>query len=93
MLWLVVGLLHVGDIVKEINGQEVSDPDQLQEIMKKSSGSVTFKVLPGIMDAHTSSQVREQPHIIPGMAPNSLCMYFLGVMDAHTSSQVGLIIS
>ena len=53
----VLGLLHVGDIIKEINGQDVTDPDQLTEIMKKTSGSVTLKVLPSYLDAHHFSQV------------------------------------
>ncbi len=40
------GLLHVGDIVKEVNGQEVTDPNQLTNMLKKVNGTVTFKVLP-----------------------------------------------
>ena len=51
------GLLHVGDIIVEINGQEVTDPDQLQEMMKKSSGSVTFKILPSCYDNQQAQQV------------------------------------
>ena len=51
------GLLHVGDIIKEINGQEVTDPDQLQEVMRQCSGSVTLKVLPSARDPKGSSQV------------------------------------
>ena len=54
------GLLHVGDIIKEINGQDVTDPDQLTDIMKKTSGSVTLKVLPSYYDAHNFSQVRHE---------------------------------
>lgn len=41
-----VGLLHVGDIIKEVNGQEVTDPNQLTNMLKKINGTVTFKVLP-----------------------------------------------
>ncbi len=52
-----LGLLHVGDIIKEINGQDVDDPDQLTEMMKKSSGSVTLKVLPSYYDTGNFSQV------------------------------------
>ncbi len=47
----------MGDIIKEINGQDVTDPDQLTEIMKKTSGSVTLKVLPSYYDAQNFSQV------------------------------------
>lgn len=48
----------MGDVIKEINGQDVTDPDQLTEIMKKTSGSVTLKVLPSYHDPHSFSQVR-----------------------------------
>ena len=52
----------MGDIIKEINGQDVTDPDQLTEIMKKTSGSVTLKVLPSYYDAHNFSQVSAHIH-------------------------------
>ncbi|XP_072034037.1 protein PALS2-like isoform X2 [Amphiura filiformis] len=45
------GLLHVGDIIKEINGIGVTnDPDALQEHMKAAEGSVTLKILPSYRD-------------------------------------------
>jgi len=56
------GLLHVGDIIKEVNGQEVTDPDQLQEVMKKSSGSVTFKILPSLADNQGNAQIHLRTH-------------------------------
>ncbi|XP_071792057.1 protein PALS2-like isoform X2 [Asterias amurensis] len=41
------GLLHVGDIIKEVNGLDVTnDPDALQEHMKMASGNVTLKIIP-----------------------------------------------
>ena len=40
------GLLNVGDIIKEIDGQEVTDPDVLTEMMRKAQGSITFKIIP-----------------------------------------------
>ncbi|KAI0230188.1 MAGUK p55 subfamily member 6, partial [Lamellibrachia satsuma] len=51
------GLLQVGDVIKEVNGHEVHDPDQLQDIMKRCSGSVTLKVLPSFYDPSAFSQV------------------------------------
>lgn len=56
------GLLHVGDVIKEINGQEVSDPDTLMEIMKKTAGSVTLKILPSYFDQNAFSQVYLRAH-------------------------------
>jgi len=50
-------LLHVGDIIKEINGNEVTTPEQLQDIMKKSTGTVTFKIIPTMQEQNISAQV------------------------------------
>lgn len=44
-------LLNVGDAIIEVNGQEVHTPEQLQEQIRKSKGSVTFKVSPAARDA------------------------------------------
>uniref|UniRef100_A0A8D3BNQ1 MAGUK p55 scaffold protein 2b n=1 Tax=Scophthalmus maximus TaxID=52904 RepID=A0A8D3BNQ1_SCOMX len=45
------GLLHVGDIIKEVNGKEVgNDPKVLQEMLKEASGSVVLKILPSYQD-------------------------------------------
>lgn len=52
------GLLHVGDIIKEVNGQEVgNNPTELQEKLKDCSGGVTFKILPSYIDSATPPQV------------------------------------
>lgn len=52
------GLLHVGDIIKEVNGKEVgSDPKVLQNMLKESSGSVVLKILPSYQEPHTPRQV------------------------------------
>ena len=46
-LFIYPGLLHVGDIIKEVNGLDVTnDPDALQEHMKMASGNVTLKIIP-----------------------------------------------
>ena len=48
---MLTGLLHVGDIIKEINGIDVTnDPDALQEHMKSAQGNVTLKILPSYKD-------------------------------------------
>lgn len=52
------GLLHVGDIIKEVNGKEVgNDPKVLQEMLKEASGSVVLKILPSYQEPHTPRQV------------------------------------
>lgn len=52
------GLLHVGDIIKEVNGQLVgSDPRALQELLRSASGSVILKILPSYQEPHLPRQV------------------------------------
>ncbi|XP_035303923.1 MAGUK p55 subfamily member 2 isoform X4 [Cricetulus griseus] len=51
------GLLHVGDIIKEVNGQPVgSDPRALQELLRSASGSVILKILPSYQEPHLPRQ-------------------------------------
>lgn len=40
------GLLHVGDIIREVNNQEVHTPEQLMDIVRLSPNTVTFKIIP-----------------------------------------------
>ncbi|MBN3274509.1 MPP6 protein, partial [Polyodon spathula] len=52
------GLLHVGDVIKELNGRGVgNNPKELQEMLKNSSGGITLKVLPSYKDSPTPLQV------------------------------------
>ncbi|KAM6957689.1 MAGUK p55 subfamily member 2-like [Aplochiton taeniatus] len=52
------GLLHVGDIIKEVNGREVGqDPRVLQEELQDASGSVVLKILPSYHEAIPPRQV------------------------------------
>ncbi|KAI2658701.1 MAGUK p55 subfamily member 2 [Labeo rohita] len=58
-----LGLLHVGDIIKEVNGKEVgSDPKVLQNMLKESSGSVVLKILPSYQEPHTPRQAFVKCH-------------------------------
>ncbi|XP_066531225.1 MAGUK p55 subfamily member 6b isoform X2 [Hoplias malabaricus] len=57
------GLLHVGDIIKEVNGKEVgNNPTELQDMLKDCSGGITLKILPSYRDAPSPPQVYVQPH-------------------------------
>ncbi|XP_006008724.1 MAGUK p55 subfamily member 6b isoform X2 [Latimeria chalumnae] len=57
------GLLHVGDIIKEVNGQDVgNNPKELQDLLKSISGSVTLKILPSYKDAVALQQVFVKCH-------------------------------
>jgi len=57
MTLMTSGLLHVGDVIKEINGQEVLTPEHLQELIKKYSGTITFKIIPTSQDQNSSMKV------------------------------------
>ncbi|XP_058262866.1 MAGUK p55 subfamily member 2b isoform X2 [Hemibagrus wyckioides] len=57
------GLLHVGDVIKEVNGKEVgSDPKVLQDMLKEASGSVVLKILPSYQEPHTPRQAYVKCH-------------------------------
>ncbi|XP_027032704.1 MAGUK p55 subfamily member 2b isoform X4 [Tachysurus fulvidraco] len=57
------GLLHVGDVIKEVNGKEVgSDPKVLQDMLKEASGSVVLKILPSYQEPHTPRQAFVKCH-------------------------------
>ncbi len=50
------GLLHVGDIIKEVNGKDVgNNPTELQEMLKECSGGITLKILPSYRDAASAT--------------------------------------
>lgn len=77
------GLLHVGDIIKEVNGKEVgNDPKMLQEMLKEASGSVVLKILPSYQEPHTARQVSEKnTHIV---------CFLLLKLDSSTCSPLNL---
>ncbi|KAJ8404399.1 hypothetical protein AAFF_G00341720 [Aldrovandia affinis] len=57
------GLLHVGDIIKDVNGKEVGDdPKVLQEMLQEASGSVVLKILPSYQEPHPPRQVFVRCH-------------------------------
>ena len=51
------GLLHEGDIIREINGEIVSTPEELQDKLRIAKGSITLKVIPSYYDIPLASQV------------------------------------
>ncbi|MGH0153514.1 UNVERIFIED_CONTAM: hypothetical protein FKN15_025126 [Acipenser sinensis] len=51
------GLLHVGDVIKELNGRGVgNNPKELQEMLKNSSGGITLNILPSYKDSPVPQQ-------------------------------------
>uniref|UniRef100_A0AAR2M5Y3 Membrane protein, palmitoylated 6a (MAGUK p55 subfamily member 6) n=1 Tax=Pygocentrus nattereri TaxID=42514 RepID=A0AAR2M5Y3_PYGNA len=52
------GMLHTGDIIREMNGREVGgDPKVLQQMLKDASGSITLKILPSYRDTPPPAKV------------------------------------
>ncbi|XP_021233951.1 MAGUK p55 subfamily member 2 isoform X5 [Numida meleagris] len=67
------GLLHVGDVIREVNGQEVgSDPRALQDSLRHASGSVVLKILPSYQEPHPPRQVFVKCHFDYDPASDSL---------------------
>lgn len=56
------GLLHVGDIIKEVNGLQVFSPEQLMEIIRYTEGSITLKIVPTVVDTQMKSQKYMRAH-------------------------------
>uniref|UniRef100_M3YDY2 Membrane palmitoylated protein 2 n=1 Tax=Mustela putorius furo TaxID=9669 RepID=M3YDY2_MUSPF len=71
------GLLHVGDIIKEVNGQPVgSDPRALQELLRSASGSVILKILPSYQEPHLPRQMQREagPREVAGWVWGASCL-------------------
>ncbi|XP_075631505.1 MAGUK p55 subfamily member 2 isoform X3 [Balearica regulorum gibbericeps] len=67
------GLLHVGDVIREVNGREVgSDPRALQDSLRHASGSVVLKILPSYQEPHPPRQVFVRCHFDYDPATDSL---------------------
>ena len=89
------GLLHVGDIIKEVNGQPVgSDPRALQELLRSASGSVILKILPSYQEPHLPRQVSPSTkvpiqHEAQGVAEPAGCQghRLQGGSDSSTSTE------
>ncbi|XP_068274848.1 MAGUK p55 subfamily member 2 isoform X1 [Nyctibius grandis] len=67
------GLLHVGDVIREVDGRAVgSDPRALQDTLRRASGSVLLKVLPSYQEPHPPRQVFVKCHFDYDPATDSL---------------------
>uniref|UniRef100_A0A8D3CJB7 Protein associated with LIN7 2, MAGUK p55 family member a n=1 Tax=Scophthalmus maximus TaxID=52904 RepID=A0A8D3CJB7_SCOMX len=67
------GMLHTGDIIREVNGRQVgSNPCELQELLRDCSGSITLKVLPSYRDTPAPPQVYLKPHFNYNPATDNL---------------------
>ncbi|NXQ13321.1 MPP2 protein, partial [Peucedramus taeniatus] len=67
------GLLHVGDVIREVNGREVgSDPRALQDSLRHASGSVVLKILPRYQEPHPPRHVFVKCHFDYDPATDSL---------------------
>ncbi|KAK3735094.1 hypothetical protein QZH41_011254 [Actinostola sp. cb2023] len=59
------GLLHVGDIIKEVNGKDMSgNPEELQNYLSNALGKITLKVLPSYHESPSLCQVFVRAHFL-----------------------------
>jgi len=58
MSHVCAGLLHVGDIIKEVNGMPVYTPQMLMDIIRNSEQRVNLKIIPAFVEQHHTSQVQ-----------------------------------
>ncbi|KAJ8290667.1 hypothetical protein GJAV_G00016100 [Gymnothorax javanicus] len=67
------GLLHVGDIIKEVNGHDVgSNPRELQELLKDCNEGITLKILPSYRESPAPPQIFLKPHFSYNPANDNL---------------------
>ncbi|XP_071252064.1 MAGUK p55 subfamily member 6a isoform X2 [Salvelinus alpinus] len=67
------GMLHAGDVIREVNGREVgSDPKALLELLRDCQGGITLKILPSYRDTPAPSQVHLKPHFNYSPATDNL---------------------
>ncbi|XP_061613011.1 MAGUK p55 subfamily member 3-like isoform X3 [Phyllopteryx taeniolatus] len=54
------GLVHVGDELREVNGNLITHkrPDEISRILSQSQGSITLKIIPAIMEEDTMKESR-----------------------------------
>ncbi|CAG2217792.1 unnamed protein product [Mytilus edulis] len=50
------GMLHVNDIIKEVNGIPVATPEQLMDIIRVAESEITFKIVPTMQDINFKTQ-------------------------------------
>jgi PDZ domain-containing secreted protein len=52
-----LGLLHVGDVIKEVNGIPVSTPEQLMDIIRSTDAGITLKIIQNYTEQQPQAQV------------------------------------
>lgn len=54
---LLTGMLHVGDIILEVNGLPVATPEQLMEFIIDSDPDITLKIIPSFQHQNKGDTV------------------------------------
>jgi len=57
-----LGLLHVNDIIKEVNGIPVFTPQQLMDIIRNADRGLTLKIIPTYLEHHNTSHMFMKAH-------------------------------
>ncbi|KAH9523794.1 MAGUK p55 sub member 2 [Bulinus truncatus] len=56
------GMLHVGDIIREVNGFPVSTPEQMMDLIIDSDPDITLKITPSFVHQNKSEPVYMKAH-------------------------------
>ncbi|KAK3774996.1 hypothetical protein RRG08_036290 [Elysia crispata] len=56
------GMLHVGDIIREVNGFPVATPEQLMELIIDSDPDISLKIIPSFQHFNKSEPVYMKAH-------------------------------
>ncbi|XP_034303986.2 protein PALS2 [Magallana gigas] len=56
------GLLHVGDVIKEVNGIPVSTPEQLMDIIRSTDQGITLKIVQNFAEHQPQAQKYVKAH-------------------------------
>ncbi|XP_005096273.1 MAGUK p55 subfamily member 2 [Aplysia californica] len=56
------GMLHVGDIIREVNGLPVATPEQLMEMIIDSDPEITLKIVPSFQNVQKTEPVYMKAH-------------------------------
>ncbi|KAL3853924.1 hypothetical protein ACJMK2_013240 [Sinanodonta woodiana] len=57
-----LGLLHVGDVIKEVNGIPVFTPQHLMDIIRNTDKGITLKIIPAYTEQSNKTQMYMKAH-------------------------------
>ncbi|CAL1530096.1 unnamed protein product [Lymnaea stagnalis] len=56
------GMLHVGDIIREVNGEPVATPEQMMDVIIDSDPDLTLKIIPSFIHTNKAEPIFMKAH-------------------------------